>query len=352
MNRESLLAVAALVVVIGAVTTLALGGAVSDPGESETAADVDSTGHVSLAEITISADDVTGGTATLAVDTHLTHRGDPVTNVTVVHRATDTKTGLVENTTEQTVETLTDESEVVVSGAITVPRKSSYEIETFVYKNGRRIESASHTVDGVGALTPAYADTDVEFHRFGGDGGGGLADVPATSYSIASSTNDTATLAVESHLTNTGDDPEGGLTLEVSARQSGSNVVADAATVDLSTIEPGKTASPTVDLEVPQGYNYYLDAVLWRDGTIVGTNRAAANLGSGSLSVDETNSDAGIEVSDFDGGADSGSDGRDDDSAGSDGARDASSDGTPGFGIAGTAVALLATLALARRFDD
>lgn len=357
MNRESLLAIATLVVVTGAVTTLALTGAVSDPSEPETAADVEHTGHVSLAEITISADEVTGGTATLAVDTYLEHRGDPVTNVTVVHRATDTKTGLVEDTTERDVETLADGSEVVVTDTVSVPRKSSYEIETFVYRNGTRTESTSHTVDGVDALTPAYAATDVEFHRFGGDAGGSPADIPAIGYSIDSTTAETATLEVSSYLTNTGDDAERDLELEVNARQAASNVIADSATVELSTIEPGKTASPTVALDVPEGHDYYLDAILWRDGTIVRTNRAAANLGSGSLSVNETASETGLEVSDFasssddySAAADSSTE-TDSDAERADASAESSGDGTPGFGIAVTAVAVLATIALARRFQ-
>jgi PGF-CTERM protein len=350
MNRESLLAVATLVVVIGAVTTLALAGAVSDPADSETAADVEPAGHVSLTEITISADEVTGGTATLAVDTHLEHRGDPAENVTVVHRATDTGTGLVENTTKRSVRTLDDDGEIVVSDRVSIPRESSYEIETFVYRDGTRTESASRSVDGVDALTPAYADTDVEFHRFGGSAGGSLADVPAIGYSIASTTDDTATLEVDSYLTNTGDDTESDLELEVSARQADSNVVADTATVDLSAIDPGKTALPTVELEVPQDYDYYLDAVLWRDGTIVGTNRAVANLGPGSLSVNETGGDGGLEVSDFEGGSDRAAD----DGAAGDGysgGDDSSADGTPGFGVGVAVVALLATLALTRRYQ-
>lgn len=352
MNREHVLAIAALVVVVGALTTLALSGAVSDPADTETAADVETESDVSLTEITISADEVTGGTATLAVDTHLEHRGDPVENVTVLHRVTDTNTGLVEDTTEREIETVDDESEFVVSNTVAVPRESSYEIETFVYRDGTRTESASHTVNGVDALTPAYADTDVEFHRFGGDGV--LADVPAIEYAVESTTDDRATLDVAAYLTNTGDDPESDLSLEVKARQADSNVVADAATVDLSTIEPGKTASPSVDLEVAQEYDYYLDAVLWRDGTIVGTDRAVANLGPGSLSVDETAGEDGLEVSDFTGGSGVGSADENGDEEGDryDDDEDSSSEGTPGFGVAVAAIALLATIALARRNHD
>ncbi len=350
MNREYVLAIAALVVVVGALSTLALTGAVSDPDDSETATDVETDGDVSLAEITISSEDVTGGTATIAVDSHLEHRGDPVDNVTVVHRVTDTNSGLVENTTEREVDVLgegsSDRSETVVTDSVAVPRESSYEIETFVYRDGARLESASHSIEGVDALTPAYADTDVEFHRFGG---GSFADVPAIEYAIESTTDDRATLEVASYLTNTGDDAEDDLELEVKARQSGSEVVADSATVDLSTVDPGETASPTVDLEVPTEYDYYLDAVLWRDGTIVETDRAVANLGEGSLSVDETDGEGGLEVSDFTGGSGVGAD--DADAADDDHDDDRDGDGTPGFGAAIAVAALLATIALARRFQ-
>ncbi|WP_436345128.1 DUF7490 domain-containing protein [Natronorubrum sp. FCH18a] len=353
MNRESVLAIAALVVVIGALSTLALAGAVSDPDDSEAAADVETEGDVSLAEITISTEEVTGGTATLAVDTHLAHRGDPVENVTVVHRVTDTNSGLVENTTEREVETLGEESdaeaETVVTDSVAVPRESSYEIETLIYRDGARTESTSHSIQGVDALTPAYADTDVEFHRFGGSGS--LADVPAIEYAIESSTDDRASLEVASYLTNTGDDPEPDLELEVKARQAGSEIVADSATVDLSTVDAGETASPTVELEVAQEYDYYLDAVLWRDGTIVETDRAVANLGPGSLSVDEADGEDGLEVSDFTGGSGLSSDAAADaDESTHDRNDDRDEDGTPGFGGAVAAAALLATIALARRY--
>jgi PGF-CTERM protein len=346
MNREYALALAALVVVVGSLTTLALTGAVSDPDGPGTASDVERPGRVSMTELTISDDEITGGTATFAVDTYLEHRGPPVANVTVRHRVTDTTTGLVEDTAEREVGTVDADGEVVVSGTVAVPREHSYEIETFLYRDGRRVDAASHTVEGVDALTPAYADTDVEFHRFGG---GSLRDVPAIEYSVESTTDDRATLTVASHLTNTGDDPESNLTLELKARQADSNVVADRATADLSTIEPGTTATPTVELEVATEYDYYLDAVLWRDGTIVGTDRAAANLGPGSLSVNETAGEDGLVVSDFTGGSGVGAgDGANAGDA-SDGGEDASAEGTPGFGVAVAVAALFATIAIARR---
>lgn len=151
-------------------------------------------------------------------------------------------------------------------------------------------------VEGVGSLTPAYADTDVEFYRFGP----GAGDVPSIGYAIASSTNDSATLAVSTYLTNGGDEAAPDLRVEFKARQSGSNVVADTETVEVGAVEPGSTARPNVRLTVPSGDDYYLDAVLWTDDTVVETIRSTATLGPGDLTVNDTRREGGIRVSDFD----------------------------------------------------
>lgn len=41
---------------------------------------------------------MSGQTATLTVDTHVSHRGEPAENVSVLLRATDLETGLVATT--------------------------------------------------------------------------------------------------------------------------------------------------------------------------------------------------------------------------------------------------------------
>ncbi|WP_265108528.1 DUF7490 domain-containing protein [Halosolutus halophilus] len=350
MNRESALMVAALVVAVAALTTLALSGAVSDPSAPDTGAAIDRAGTASLLEVTIAADEVSGETATLAVDTYLQHEGPAVENVTVVHRTTDTDTNLVVDVTEREVGGLESESEEVVSGTVDVPREGTHRIETIVYTDGTRTESVSHRVSGVDSLTPAYADTGLEFHSYTG----ALADVPAIEYEVESSTGDRVELAVESYLTNAGDRTADGLELELKARQADSNIVADSATVDLSGVEPGETVSPTTTLEIPGEYAYHLDGILWLDGTIVATDRAGADLrpnatDGGDLDTaefDENGTSKEFETSEGD--AESFDEEDEVEGADHDDGAD-SADGTAGFGVAVAAVALLATIALARR---
>lgn len=361
MNREFALGVAAVVVAVAALATLALSGAVSSPDEPETGAEIGTDGHASLLEVTIAAGDVSGDTATLEVDTYLEHRGDPVENVTVVHRATNTETGLVEETTEREVGTLAGETEEVVPATIDVPREGTHRIETFVYEDGTRTESSSYRVSGVDSLTPAYAETGLEFHRFGVDYGA-LADVPAIEYSVESTTDDEATLAVTSYLTNEGDDVAEDLEVELKARQAESNIVADSERVAVSNVDPGDTVTPTVELEVPDEYGYQLDAILWLDGTIVATDRAGADLRPNTSAENsslettdfESDDDGEIETVEENGDVGDGDDASNGDENDGDDAEDTASDGTPGFGIGIAALALLGvalTRARTRRDD-
>ncbi|RQG96552.1 DUF7490 domain-containing protein [Natrarchaeobius chitinivorans] len=348
MNREYALAVAALVVVVAALTTLALSGAIADPADPDADASVHS--QATLQEVTIAADEVSGESATLAVDTYLYARGGPVENVTVVHRATNTDTGLLEDTTEREVGTLEAEIETTVSETIDVPRDGSHEIETLVYVDGTRTESRTHRVSGVDSLTPAYADTGLEFHRFGGDYGGAFATVPAIEYSIESTSADDATLEVTSYLTNTGDETADSLELEVKARQADSNIVADSETVPISDVESGETATPTATLEVTDEYSYYLDAVLWLDGTIVATERGVADLRPESVVANETDTESYLDTGDFE--TDDGFEAAEADSdrpepVDDDLDTEDEYDSTPGFGVVGATVGAAVVLALA-----
>lgn len=342
MNRELVLVAIALgVVVATALALLFVPGAVSSPFDPDAAGEQVPPGHVHIEEVTIAAGDVTGANATLEVDTYLRHRGNPVENVTVVHRATDSNTGLIATESERAVEALAEESETRVRGNVTVPRRSDYRIETIVYANGNRQRTATHHVEGVGSLVPDHARTDVAFRRTAA----GDAGLPAIAYSVASTDGDRVTLAVSPYLTNTGDQPERDLDLEVIARQSDSNVIADTETVAVGTVGPGATTAPTVELTVPEGYDYTLDAVLWREQTAVASAQAAAAIGPGNLTVSNSTDDGGLEISDFE---------RDAGPGGDDGSADRDENGddaTPGFGAAATLVAVLGAVALYARRD-
>ncbi|WP_439027699.1 DUF7490 domain-containing protein [Haloarchaeobius sp. DT45] len=328
----------ALLVIVGVL--VAVPGAVQPPPDDEP---VERPGRVDLTEMTITAGEVSGGSATLQVTPYVEQHGNTAPNVTVVLRAVDSESGLVEATTRLPFGDLADGTERNRTGSLSVPREGGYRVEAILYRDGQRMEVGTRTVSGVGTLTPDYARTPVGFHEFDGDAG-----LPVIEYRVASVQDERATIAVTTYLTNTGDDAASDLRFVLKARQNGSNVVADQTTVQVGSVTPGETVTPTADLTVPDGYNYYLDAILWKGNTIVETERSVANLAPGKgLNVTETSAEAGFQSGDFETG-DGGRPGEEPTASPDDGA---AAGGQPGFGLPAALAALLATALLAWRVN-
>jgi PGF-CTERM protein len=339
MRPERTLAAGAAVVLAVTVLLAALvPGIVATPEEDDVRPS-----KFDVTETTISPGKIGGSTATLSVTTRLEHFGGDAENVTVLFRATDTDTGLVATTIRRDLDTVEGRREVPVTANLSVPREGGYRIDTIVYEDGRRVRTGRTTVRGVGTLGPDYAESTTDFERFDG----APASFPAVEYSVQSVEGNRTTLNVSAYLTNAGDGPAGDVRLVVTARQVDSSIVADRASTTVGTVRAGRTVTPSVELEVPSQYNYYLDAVLWRDGVIVSTARAPASLDpTESVPVNTTTREVGLRVGEF---AEEGE--------GPERTPQPEATGTPvgaegpGFGIGAAAVALLGAGLLARRWS-
>jgi PGF-CTERM protein len=333
MNRERALAVAAAgVVVVALLAAVLVPGAVADPRSDEPVRP----GPVRVVDMPITPGQVGGESATLQVTPYLRHDGPTTPNVSVQFRAVDAESGLVETTRRVEVGDIEAKGEKPVPANLTVTREGGYRIEAIVYTDDRRVDTATRTVTGLEALTPAYARSTV---RFTDDEA-----LPALSVAVDEAGENRTTLAVSPSLVNRGDVDAEGLRVGLTLRQAESNVVAARTAVDVGTVRPGRTASPAASVTVPAGYNYYVDAVLYRDGVVTDTARGAVNLDpSETISVNETRREVEFEAGDFEGGGSGGGPQRT--------ATELDSGGQPGFGAGIAAVALLAVALLTRRWS-
>jgi len=335
VNREAALAGLALLVVL-----LSVAVAAAVPGVlAETDEDIRPS-YLSLGETNVQAGQVSGETAELVLESRLQHRGGDAENVSVEVQAIDSRSGLVETTERRSLGTIAGEREVSVRTNVTVEREGGYDIVTRVYENGSRIATGRTGVSGVGSLTPEYARSTVSFHRFSQ----GQADLPVITYGVANASEGQVRLRTNTYLTNTGDEPAGGLELVLRARQAESNIIADSTTVEIGQIEPGRTTTPEAELTVPDDYNYHLDAILRRDGVIIGTASSGALLDpTRPVPENETRERVGLQAEDFERETPDPDDGFDR-------PRTTVSSSGPGFGVVAALVALLiAALAAHRR---
>ncbi|WP_435097427.1 DUF7490 domain-containing protein [Halarchaeum sp. P4] len=329
--EKALLGGAAAVVVLSLVTALAVPGALAPPDRDRPPA------HVEFTEMTVAPTAVAGDTVTLGVRNYVRHQGGPARNVTLLTRAVDLDSGFVATSETVSLGDLTADGERSPQVNLTVEREGGYRIETVVYENGSRVATGHRSVRGIGALTPAYARSPIRFHAF--DGGA----MPTVSVAVQEAGEQRTTLDVAAYVTNTGGQSEP-VRIEYVARQAESNLVADRARVTVGSVPSGHTVTPNATLSVPSGYNYYVDAILWKDGVVIDSTTAAANLDpSRTISVNRTTEDVALNVSDFETG-DAKSGERPETTT-------RTSGGTPGFGVPVALAAFAGLALLARRWS-
>lgn len=328
-SERQFIAAAAAVALVSTAVVVVVPGALATPSD-----DPVRPGRVSLVDVTVAENGVTGETATLTVETRLSHGGPPAPNVTVAVRALDADSGLLTTSHDVEVGTVTGERERVARTNLTVPREGGYRIETVVYVDGRRTDAGTRTVSGLSALTPPRSQSTVAFADTGA--------VPPVTVSVENASGDQTRLGVTTALANGGDEAVSDLAVRVVLRQAESNVLAADRTTAVGRVRPGRTADATVDVAVPAEFNYRVDAVLLRDGVVLDTAVGAVNLDPRrTVDPDVTEQEVTFDAGEFERG-----DGRDRDRPqATEGP--VSGGGAPGFGPLAPVVAALALAALA-----
>ncbi|SNR23388.1 DUF7490 domain-containing protein [Halorubrum vacuolatum] len=349
MDIRTALILGAVVLVAGAVGVAAVPGALDDPRVDDPP---DRPSHLSVGDVVVEPNEVGGATADLDMKLDLEHRGGAAENVTVRYRAIDDTSGLLVDETTVPVGDIEPEStdptdrerptEHTVNGSLAVDREGGYQLEAVVYEDGTRQTTQSTSVSGVSALTPSYADSHVGFT----DG-----DIwPTVSVSVREADDGTATLSTSAAVTNGGDERSENLELRVLVRQADSNVVADDATETVQAIRPGRTATVDTTVDVPDGYNYYIDVALWDDDVLIDETQSVANLDpQETIDANETVESVEFAVEDFaeDDVADDAADVVEDEPV--DDVEDVEDEDAPGFGVFAAVLALVVAALYARR---
>ncbi|MDZ7688837.1 MAG: hypothetical protein U5J64_08985 [Halobacteriales archaeon] len=277
------------VLILGAVTVLVLGSILAVALPTGMDEEPQPPGEVSVTDMDLSLGEVTGETVEFEVVPRLSHSGGVSENLTVVVRATRTSTELLASEEETEVGRLEGNGETEVEVPVVVEREGEYVFDVVVYKDDRRVSTASRRIEGVGSVQPEYAESGIAFFSFPLQ--------PSIEYSIGSVGSDVE-LRTASYLANRGNDAEE-VSLAVEARQADSMIVADRQEVSV-TIPAGSVQRIPAELNVPDGYNYYLDATAWKDDNIVATHRNVANLRPNeNIEVNREEGGGSLRVTDF-----------------------------------------------------
>jgi hypothetical protein len=207
---------------------------------------------LSIREVDVKPVEITSARIEVNVTAYINHAGSKTQNATMLIRAINSDTRLLETQVFTPFpETESDvEKTLSVSTNLNVERNGGYELNILLFDNGSIRDSGTVNIQGLNAMTPESKRSGVTLNNIDFTIGG----VSAGKVSIKS----------DIYLENKGPDVSDNLKLIVKAREANSNLIADK-------IINETTAVKTVQLVVPDEYNYMVVVELWRGETLINT---------------------------------------------------------------------------------
>lgn len=231
--------------------------------------------HLRVVNIDLAPARVLARELTLGVNVTLDNRGGGATgNVELIAKAYSESTGFLLAEDRNAVGTIPGDTTREIPMRVQVPREGSVRVDVSVLEDGQGQQSASVHARNLGVLEPEVVDTGVRVS--------GIDFVVTSIDGEGTGRNDTdsARVRVQSdlYLTNEGNAPSEALRVQVKAREVTTQLVADVAWLDAAGIVPGSTSIRSVNLTVPDGYNYVFEILTWRGDVIVARNEGTVQL--------------------------------------------------------------------------
>ncbi|MGB3944874.1 MAG: hypothetical protein WBK88_08800 [Methanothrix sp.] len=243
--------------------------------------------RVAVTGINVGAEKVGVAEVTLNVTTDVENVYGVSSGITrVVLKVYDTETGLV------VVEDAANSGGLGIRGAgsvlqtIVLPRKGSYRLESTAYENNKRKGRGEITVYNLERLTPENLEpglliTDIDFL-------------------VKSLDSGWAVIQTDIYFTNERSVDNGPFFIEVKAKEMDAHLLADKQHTQIGSIRAEKTIVTSLNLTVPDQYNYVFEVLVWKGDAIVKRGEGLVSLRPGTtVDADEKFITRQIETSKF-----------------------------------------------------
>lgn len=194
-------------------------------------------------------------------------RGD-TGEVLVRAKAYSEDTGFRLSENETTAGVIGGESTRIVSQFLRVPRQGSIRVDVSLVEGERVQKVGSISARNLGSLEPEVLDTGLR-----------ISDIDFLVQGVGGDSNASrATIRSDLYITNEGDAPSENLRLQVKAREISTSLVSDIQWSETGVVEPGTTVIRSVNLTVPQRYNYVFEIITWRGDVVVARSEGTVQL--------------------------------------------------------------------------
>jgi Uncharacterized protein conserved in archaea len=162
---------------------------------------------------------------------------------------------------------------VNVTQALMLPKKGGYKLEALLFEEGKEVDRGSRTVYNLESLP---ADSLVTGLRIDG-----------IDFLVRKAAEGRVVIQSDIYVTNFGARTSQDYQLMIKATDIDSKLVADKQWSNTGIIAPDATAIRSVNLTVPDRYNYVVDVLIWSNSTIVGQGRDYVQLSATTMLSDK-----------------------------------------------------------------
>lgn len=210
---------------------------------------------LSIREVDVRPVEVTSSRIEVNVTAYIDHAGGKTRNATMLIRAINSGTGLLGEQVYTSIPETESEKTLAVSRKLRVERDGGYELKILIFNNGSIVDSGSVTIRGMNAITPQSKRSGVVLNNI--------------DFTVSSVSKGNVGINSDIYLENSGPEPSENLRMMVKAREAASHLLADKKSSETGVIENETTAVRTVQLVVPDEYNYMVVVELWKGDVLI-----------------------------------------------------------------------------------
>jgi hypothetical protein len=240
-----------------------------------------------IGDVDISPEQVTSTEVVLNVTTYIENYGDGGSgDVKLLLKAFDSASGLLVAQTTTSAGSVRKGKTLPVSQLINVEREGGYRIDVVLFEDEKRLRLRTVQVYGIGDLNPNVYDIGLK--------------VQEIDFLVKNVTGSRVAIGVDLYLTNEGDFTSEDLPILVKAREVDAGLLADKVWITTGEIEREKTIINSCEISVPDDYNYIVEALIWKNDTIVERGEGVVQLNpKRTIPKDEEIVSSDIRVEDF-----------------------------------------------------
>lgn len=212
--------------------------------------------YLSIRDVDVKPVEVTSAVIEVNVTAYINHGGRKTNNATMLIRAISSDTGLLGMQVSAPIPETDSEKTLAVSQNLKVERNGGYELNILLFDNGSIRDSGSVNIRGLNALTPESKRSGVILNNI--------------DFTVSSVSAGKVSIKSDIYLENKGSEASSeNLKMIVKAREAASNLLADKTGTETGVIASETTAVKSVQLVVPDEYNYMVVVELWRGDTLI-----------------------------------------------------------------------------------